>query len=186
MTRLWWPVRRAAAEVRFLWGLAAYWLRPYDMLADARRWRWQRRQPCWTSSSGSPGAMVTWLEANGFVLDLWQRQVIEEAFHAHVGAAVVRYSAAGRDGDRMSHQANESDQFTPMNTNGQTAGLPVADNYPHRDAAGQDPVVNPSAGTQGPPGGGVNPMGPAPVIGQSVTAFSDRQVYPDTSKGTPN
>ena len=23
-----------------------YWLRPYDMLADRRRWFWQRRQRC--------------------------------------------------------------------------------------------------------------------------------------------
>lgn len=55
------------------------------------------------------------------------------------------------------HRANESDQFTPLNTTGQTAGLPVAEGYPHRDAADQAPLVNPSAGTQGPPGGGVNP-----------------------------
>jgi hypothetical protein len=23
-----------------------YWIRPYDMLADARRWFWQRRSCC--------------------------------------------------------------------------------------------------------------------------------------------
>lgn len=23
-----------------------YWIRPYDMLADRRRWRWQPRQRC--------------------------------------------------------------------------------------------------------------------------------------------
>lgn len=30
------------------WALesAGYWLRPYDMLADRRRWRWQPRQRC--------------------------------------------------------------------------------------------------------------------------------------------
>jgi len=30
------------------WMLArfGYWLRPYDMLADRRRWRWQPAQPC--------------------------------------------------------------------------------------------------------------------------------------------
>ena len=30
------------------WALGAcgYWVRPYDMLADARRWRWQPRTPC--------------------------------------------------------------------------------------------------------------------------------------------
>jgi len=25
---------------------AGYWIRPYDMLADRRRWRWQPRQRC--------------------------------------------------------------------------------------------------------------------------------------------
>lgn len=24
----------------------SYWIRPYDMLADRRRWRWQPRTPC--------------------------------------------------------------------------------------------------------------------------------------------
>lgn len=76
----------------------------------------------------------------------------------------------------MSHTANETDQFTPMNTNGQTAGLPVADLYPHRDAADQAPLVNPSAGTQGAPGGGVNPMGPAPRPGSEGPPFTGRQV----------
>lgn len=76
----------------------------------------------------------------------------------------------------MTHQANENDQFTPMNTNGQTAGLPVADLYPHRDAAGQEPLINPSAGDQGAPGGGVNPMGPRPVPGSAGPPQSGRQV----------
>lgn len=25
---------------------ASYWVRPYDMLADRRRWFWQPRTPC--------------------------------------------------------------------------------------------------------------------------------------------
>jgi hypothetical protein len=49
-----WPSWRAAfetyrwlwAEVRWLAKSLGYWIRPYDMLADARRWRWQPRQRC--------------------------------------------------------------------------------------------------------------------------------------------
>lgn len=26
----------------------SYWLRPYDMLADRRRWFWRPRQRCWS------------------------------------------------------------------------------------------------------------------------------------------
>lgn len=37
-------IRVAWAVVRWLAESAGYWIRPYDMLADARRWRWQRRQ----------------------------------------------------------------------------------------------------------------------------------------------
>ncbi len=29
-----------------------YWIRPYDMRADARRWRWQARQRCQFSGGG--------------------------------------------------------------------------------------------------------------------------------------
>lgn len=76
----------------------------------------------------------------------------------------------------MSHTANENDQFTPMNTNGQTAGLPVADLYPHRDAADAPAVINPSAGEQGPPGGGVNDMGPSPTHGTAGPSYGGRQV----------
>jgi hypothetical protein len=40
--RLWLRTRlRHLVVVRF-----GYWLRPYDGLADARRWRWQRSHPC--------------------------------------------------------------------------------------------------------------------------------------------
>lgn len=33
-------------ETRRLAVLAGYWMRPYDMLADRRRWRWQPRTRC--------------------------------------------------------------------------------------------------------------------------------------------
>lgn len=46
-------IRRLRAEMRHLlavaWWLvesAGYWIRPYDMLADRRRWRWQPAQRC--------------------------------------------------------------------------------------------------------------------------------------------
>jgi hypothetical protein len=32
--------------VRWLTVYVGYWIRPYDMLADQRRWFWQRRTPC--------------------------------------------------------------------------------------------------------------------------------------------
>lgn len=37
------------AEARYLRAVlcqAGYWVRPYDMLADRRHWRWQRPAPC--------------------------------------------------------------------------------------------------------------------------------------------
>jgi hypothetical protein len=37
---------RIVAELWALRHRLSYWLRPYDMLADARRWRWQRPEPC--------------------------------------------------------------------------------------------------------------------------------------------
>ena len=37
--RAWWFVKS-------VWWQFAYWIRPYDMLADQRRWFWQPGQPC--------------------------------------------------------------------------------------------------------------------------------------------
>lgn len=34
------------AQLRQWLGDARYWVRPFDMLGDRRRWRWQRRTPC--------------------------------------------------------------------------------------------------------------------------------------------
>lgn len=47
----------SADEVAVRWLLWAarrvgYWFRPYDMLADARRWRWQPRQRCQFAQGG--------------------------------------------------------------------------------------------------------------------------------------
>jgi predicted DCC family thiol-disulfide oxidoreductase YuxK len=39
-------VRWLFAEVAYVVQSLGYWIRPYDMLADRRRWRWQRRTPC--------------------------------------------------------------------------------------------------------------------------------------------
>jgi hypothetical protein len=63
-------------------------------------------------------------------------------------------------------------------------GLPDVARYEGPDVPTQEPLVNPSAGTQGPPGGGVNPMGPAVQPGDRGPA-SDRVVYPDTTQGNP-
>jgi len=74
------------------------------------------------------------------------------------------------------HRYNEGDQFTPLNTHGQSAGLPAADGYPQRDQADQAALINPSAGTQGMSGGGVNPMGERPHPGTPGPPTSGRQV----------
>lgn len=41
-----WLFRVTLGEVRWWVESVGYWFRPYDMLADARRWRWQARTPC--------------------------------------------------------------------------------------------------------------------------------------------
>lgn len=33
-------------EILYAGQSAGYWIRPYDMIADRRRWRWQRRAKC--------------------------------------------------------------------------------------------------------------------------------------------
>lgn len=35
-----------AVEVRHAAVMVGYWFRPYDMVADRRRWRWQSRALC--------------------------------------------------------------------------------------------------------------------------------------------
>ena len=42
---VYWP-RLTRATAVWLVESAGYWIRPYDMLADARRWRWQPRAKC--------------------------------------------------------------------------------------------------------------------------------------------
>lgn len=39
-------VRRAWSELKWAAVRVGYQLRPYDMLADSRRWFWQPRQRC--------------------------------------------------------------------------------------------------------------------------------------------
>lgn len=39
-------MNRLKAELAWLLGQLSYWLRPFDLLADARRWRWQARLCC--------------------------------------------------------------------------------------------------------------------------------------------
>ncbi len=64
-----WLPRQAAINI-------SYWIRPYDMLADARRWRWQKRQPCglevWHSMSAEDRAQILGaLERLG-----WKRETV--------------------------------------------------------------------------------------------------------------
>jgi hypothetical protein len=37
-------------EIKSVWWLASYAVRPYDMLADRRRWFWQAPERCGWSS----------------------------------------------------------------------------------------------------------------------------------------
>lgn len=39
-------LQQPVARVRHALVMAGYWVRPFDMLADRRRWRWQRPTPC--------------------------------------------------------------------------------------------------------------------------------------------
>lgn len=41
-----------AAWLRWALAIPGYWLRPYDMLLDARRWRWQPRGVCQFQTRG--------------------------------------------------------------------------------------------------------------------------------------
>lgn len=42
-------------------GRFSYWIRPYDAVLDARRWRWQPRGKCLFSSRKSPAEVEAWL-----------------------------------------------------------------------------------------------------------------------------
>jgi hypothetical protein len=46
LLRYWWTLARWAVQ------RVGYWVRPYDMLADARRWFWQPRQRCGFAQGG--------------------------------------------------------------------------------------------------------------------------------------
>jgi hypothetical protein len=37
---------RILVLIYYMWVRAWYWVRPYDMLADRRRWFWQRPTRC--------------------------------------------------------------------------------------------------------------------------------------------
>ena len=49
---------RAWVEVRWSAECFGYWIRPYDMLADARRWFWQPRQRCGWPAGMSQAAVA--------------------------------------------------------------------------------------------------------------------------------
>jgi hypothetical protein len=46
MTTTWYLLRRLWIDVRWLAETVGYWVRPYDTLADRRRWRWHPAQRC--------------------------------------------------------------------------------------------------------------------------------------------
>lgn len=54
---------RARTEVTYAWSCAWYWVRPYDMLADRRRWRWRPRARCgsevWASAPADVQAALS-------------------------------------------------------------------------------------------------------------------------------
>lgn len=54
---LWAHVRWLAAVARWCVETVGYWVRPYDMLADARRWRWQPRHRCGWSQFARGGVI---------------------------------------------------------------------------------------------------------------------------------
>lgn len=64
-------------------------------------------------------------------------------------------------------------------------GLPDVPRYEGPAVADQPALVNPSAGTQGPSGSGVNPMGSSPVPGDVPVERYD-QSPGNTSKGNPS
>jgi len=43
---VWLAVRLVYAHLAWAGRTAGYWVRPYDQLADRRRWRWQARHWC--------------------------------------------------------------------------------------------------------------------------------------------
>jgi hypothetical protein len=47
-------VRWLFAELVYAAQRVGYWVRPYDMLADRRRWRWQPAQRCGFACRGMP------------------------------------------------------------------------------------------------------------------------------------
>ncbi len=54
------PARLLSAYAGWAVARLGYWVRPYDMLADSRRWRWQARFPC------------QWSDGLGTVLQRWR------------------------------------------------------------------------------------------------------------------
>lgn len=96
-------------------------------------------------------------------------------------------------GGYVAHSDMTADSSNPPNVTDHDGddGLPDVPRYEGPDMGDVDshnalpaPMVNPSAGNQGPQEQGmadVNPQGPAPVIGNSVTAQQPLQVLPDTT-----
>ena len=51
-------IRRLRSEMAHIAAIVGYRLRPYDLLADRRRWFWQPRQPCGLPAVPNLEAMI--------------------------------------------------------------------------------------------------------------------------------
>lgn len=141
--------------------------------------------------SGGADAVAFIRQLTGIVVTPWQEEMLRQLWEYDPAMTMPQAGSTAEDARStmmpQGHQVNvDSDQFTPMNTDGTEAGLPHAPHYGGPSVPDQAADVNPSAGDQGPIEAGmndVNPQGPAPSGGSGP--FSDRQVFPDTSQGYP-
>lgn len=63
------------AELRHAAVMAGYWLRPYDMVADRRRWRWQPRELCQYQDQAE--VLRRWLAERELVVDVYPVGVVD-------------------------------------------------------------------------------------------------------------
>lgn len=86
-----------AAMIRAYLAWLGYKIRPYDQMADARRWFWQRRTPC-----GAPAALAVAI----------QRAVDAGTFPGNHGQRVDRDPTHGRIDRDIQERVNEMQPTT--------------------------------------------------------------------------
>lgn len=69
-----WLARRAWIEAHYAAQCAGYWIRPYDQILDARRWRWRPRGRC--QFSMTPEEFEEFRQRWLASLETFQQQVI--------------------------------------------------------------------------------------------------------------